>query len=89
VTDTGTTVFFNPFEPGFREDPYPFYRRILDESPVQWVVPNSLTSWLGPTAAIGRAGTRHQRVAVHVQERALLHDHFRLHHRPPSARRHS
>jgi cytochrome P450 len=26
-------VFFNPFEPGFREDPYPFYARILEVSP--------------------------------------------------------
>jgi cytochrome P450 len=34
VTDARTAVFFNPFEPGFREDPYPFYRRILDEAPV-------------------------------------------------------
>ena len=29
----GTEVFFNPFEPGFRDDPYPFYARILEASP--------------------------------------------------------
>jgi cytochrome P450 len=34
TTGAGTQVFFNPFEPSFREDPYPFYRRILDEAPV-------------------------------------------------------
>jgi cytochrome P450 len=25
---------FNPFDPGFREDPYPMYRRLLQEDPV-------------------------------------------------------
>ena len=25
---------FNPFDPGFREDPYPIYRRLLQEDPV-------------------------------------------------------
>ena len=27
-------ILFNPFDPSFRADPYPVYRRLRDESPV-------------------------------------------------------
>jgi cytochrome P450 len=44
VTETGAAaVIFNPFEPGFREDPYPMYRRILDENPVH---PSLIGGWV-------------------------------------------
>ena len=33
MTDTGE-VFFNPFDPAFRDDPYAAYARLLEEAPV-------------------------------------------------------
>jgi cytochrome P450 len=34
VSDTSQAVVFNPFDPVWRADPYPFYRRLREEAPV-------------------------------------------------------
>jgi cytochrome P450 len=31
-----TELLFNPFDPAFRADPYPFYDRLREEAPVYW-----------------------------------------------------
>jgi len=37
MTDTATTpLVFNPFDPAFRKDPYPTYRRLREESPAHY-----------------------------------------------------
>ncbi|MBV9662970.1 MAG: cytochrome P450 [Actinobacteria bacterium] len=73
MTEAGTQVFFNPFEPGFREDPYPFYRRILDEAPVHrsliggWVLAryNDVNAVLrDPRASTGSIMDPNQRKAL-------------------------
>jgi cytochrome P450 len=37
--ETDEPVLFNPFDPGFRIDPYPVYRRLREESPVHQTAP--------------------------------------------------
>jgi cytochrome P450 len=34
MTDQPTTVLYNPFEPGFTDDPYPHYRELREAEPV-------------------------------------------------------
>src|SRR5687768_7942843 len=31
-----TELLFNPFDPAFRADPYPFYDRLREEAPAYW-----------------------------------------------------
>jgi cytochrome P450 len=68
-------VIFNPFDPGFRVDPYPVYRRLREESPVHQTFPgNWVLSRYADCAALLRDPRASSDARNSAEYQALMRD---------------